>query len=62
MSKAIGARAAEAVEPVSGTLGLMGHPLELAAGRPDDIGVDPLEGGTHLRLAGVAEDMRLRSL
>src|SRR5438552_14966716 len=32
----------------------MNHPLELAAGPPDDIGVDPHQGGTQLRLVEVA--------
>jgi hypothetical protein len=38
-----------AVEPVSRSLGLMAHPLELAARPPNDMGIDPLRrGGTLL--------------
>ena len=32
----------------------MAHPLELAAYPPDDIGIDPLQGRTQLRLIEVA--------
>jgi len=42
------------VEPVSRAFGLVAHPLELAAHPPDDIGIDPLQGRTQLRLVGVA--------
>src|SRR5215471_12348383 len=42
------------VEPVSRTFGLVAHPLELAAYPPDDIGIDPLQGRTQLRLVEVA--------
>src|SRR6201981_2990203 len=42
------------VEPVSRTFGLVAHPLELAAYPPDDIGIDPLQGRTQLRLIEVA--------
>jgi hypothetical protein len=49
-----GIRSAEPVEPVSCPLGLMAHALELAACPPDDIGVDPLESGTQLRLVEMA--------
>ena len=44
-----------------GSLGLMNHPLELAAGPPDDIGVDPHQCGTHLRLVEVAERNGVRA-
>ena len=44
----------EPVEPVSCPLGLMAHPLELAARPPNDIGIDPLQGRTQLRLVKVA--------
>src|SRR6202035_1727313 len=43
----LGIRSAEPVEPISCTLGLMAHPLELAACPLDDIGIDPLESGTQ---------------
>src|SRR5215472_19155303 len=42
------------VEPVSRPFGLVAHPLELAAYPPDDIGIDPLQGRTQLRLVEVA--------
>src|SRR5215813_7956711 len=42
------------VEPVSRTFGLVAHPLELAAYPPHDIGIDPLQGRTQLRLVEVA--------
>src|ERR1700746_22016 len=42
------------VEPVSRAFGLVAHPLELAAYPPDDIGIDPLQGRTQLRLVEVA--------
>jgi hypothetical protein len=47
-------RSAEPVEPISCALGLIAQPLELAACPSDDIGIDPLESGTQLRLAEVA--------
>src|SRR6266481_7454445 len=42
------------VEPVSRALGLVTHPLELAARPADDIGINPLQGRTQLRLVEVA--------
>src|SRR6266566_8483992 len=42
------------VEPVSRALGLVTHPLELAARPADDIEIDPLQGRTQLRLVEVA--------
>src|SRR5215468_261010 len=42
------------VEPVSRPFGLVAHPLKLAAYPPDDIGIDPLQGRTQLRLIEVA--------
>src|SRR5215470_16763856 len=45
---------AYSVEPISCTFGLVAHPLELAAYPPDDIGIDPLQGRTQLRLIEVA--------
>src|SRR4029077_2780348 len=44
----------EPVEPVSCPLGLMAHPLELAARPQNDIGIDPLQGRTQMRLVEVA--------
>ena len=45
---------AEPVEPVSSALGLMDHPLELAARPADDKGIDPLQGRTQPRPVEVA--------
>src|SRR5215469_15160229 len=45
--------AAEPVKPISCSLGLVAHPLELATGPPDDIGIDPFQGRTQLRLVEV---------
>src|ERR1700756_1633233 len=45
---------AQPVKPISGTLGLVSQSLELSTGPPDDIGIDPLQGGTQLRLVEVA--------
>ena len=45
---------AYSVEPISRAFGLVTHPLELAAYPPDDIGIDPLQGWTQLRLVEVA--------
>ena len=45
------------MEPVRTSLvplGLMAHPLELAARPPNDIGIDPLQGWTQPRLVEVA--------
>ena len=50
----LGVRPAEPVEPISCTLGLIAQPLELAACPPDDVGVDPPESGTQLRLVEMA--------
>ena len=44
----------ETLEPISSALGLVAHPLELAACPPDDIGVDPLQGRAQLRPIEVA--------
>jgi hypothetical protein len=45
---------AQPVKPISGTLGLVTQSLELSTGPPDDIGIDPLQGRTQLRLVEVA--------
>src|ERR1700736_3975142 len=45
---------AHLVEPISRAFGLVAHPLELAAYPPDDIGIDPLQGRTQLRLVEAA--------
>ena len=45
---------AEPVEPISPAFGLVAHSLELATRPPDDIGIDPLQGRTQLRLVEVA--------
>ena len=45
---------AYSLEPISCTIGLVAHPLELAAYPPDDISIDPLQGRTQLRLIEVA--------
>ena len=51
MGEELGIRPAEPVEPISCPLGLMAHPLELAACPLDDIGIDQLEShGTESRL------------
>src|SRR6516225_3232489 len=47
-------RATKAVEPVSRTFGPVAHAFELAACPPDDIGIDPLQGWSQLRLIEVA--------
>ena len=44
----------EPVKPISRPLGLVAQPLELATCPPDDIGIDPAQGRTHLRLVEVA--------
>src|SRR6266542_3300999 len=44
---------AEPVEPISRSFGLVAHSLELATRPPDDIGIDPLQGRTQLRLVEV---------
>ena len=45
---------AQPVKPISGTLGLVSQSLELSTRPPDDIGIDPLQGRTQLRLVEVA--------
>src|SRR5215469_11230564 len=45
---------AEPIKPVSCPPGLPTQPLELAARPADDIEIDPLQGGTQLRLVEVA--------
>ena len=45
---------AEPVKPISRAFGLVAHPLELATRPPDDIGIDPFQGWTQLRLVEVA--------
>src|SRR5437870_11376379 len=45
---------AEPVKLISRAFGLVAHPLELATRPPDDIGIDPLQGRTQLRLVEVA--------
>ena len=47
------------VEPVSRTFGLVAHRLEFAAYLPDDIGIDPLQGRTQLRLVEVAVSLEM---
>ena len=50
----------EPVEPVSCPLGLMAHPLELAARPPNDIGIDPLQGRTQPRLGEAVKAIIVR--
>src|SRR5262249_48056725 len=45
---------AEPVKPISRAFGLVAHALELATCPPDDLGIDPLQGRTQLRLGEVA--------
>ena len=54
MSKECWVGPAYPIEPISRALGLVTHPLELAAYPPDDISIDPLQGRTQLRLIEVA--------
>src|SRR5215472_8579660 len=54
MSKECWVDPAEPVQPISRAFGLVAHPLELATRPPDDIGIDPLQGRTQLRLVEVA--------
>src|ERR1700687_3723421 len=54
MSKECWVGPAYPVEPVSRAFGLVAHPLELAAYPSNDIGIDPLQGRTQLRLVEVA--------
>src|SRR5215467_12654695 len=54
MSKECWVDPAEPVKPISRAFGLVAHPLELTTRPPDDIGIDPLQGRTQLRLVEVA--------
>src|SRR5436190_16759549 len=54
MSKECWVGTAKPVKPISRALGLVAHSLELATRPPDDIGIDPLQGRTQLRLVEVA--------
>src|ERR1700720_346540 len=45
---------AEPVKPISCAFGLVAQSLELSTRPPDDIGIDPLQGRTQLRLVEVA--------
>src|SRR5262245_61556277 len=54
MSKEGWVGSAEPVKPISRAFGLVTHPLELATRPPDDIGIDPFQGRTQLRLVEVA--------
>src|SRR6516164_1361529 len=54
MSKERWVGTAQPVKPISRTFGLVAHSLELATCPPDDIGIDPLQGRTQLRLVEVA--------
>src|SRR6516165_3100739 len=54
MRKKMSVRPTKAAEPITCAFGLMAHPLELAACPSNDIGIDPLQGGTQLRLIEVA--------
>src|SRR5262245_55584752 len=54
MGEEASVRPAQPLEPIPCTLGLVAHPLELAASPPDDIGIDPLQGWTQLRLVEMA--------
>src|SRR6201981_4268774 len=54
MGKECWAGPAYSVEPISRAFGLVAHPLDLAPYPPDDIGIDPLQGRTQLRLVEVA--------
>src|SRR5258706_3957523 len=49
-----GIRPAQPVKPISCSLGLMDHPLELAACPANDIEIDPFQGWTQLRPVEVA--------
>src|SRR5258706_3764157 len=54
MGKERGIRPAQPVKPISSSLGLMDHPLELAACPANDIEIDPFQGLTQLRPVEVA--------
>src|SRR5258705_12102795 len=45
---------AEPVKPIPRAFGLVAHALELATRPSNDIGIDPLQGRTQLRLVEVA--------
>src|ERR1700731_38222 len=45
---------AEPVKPISCAFGLVAQSLELSTRPPNDIGIDPLQGRTQLRLVEVA--------
>src|SRR5438874_1733721 len=53
MSEECRVGAAEPLKPISRAFGLVAHALELATRPPDDIGIDPLQGRTQLRLVEV---------
>ena len=53
MSKECWVGTAKPVKPISRSFGLVAHSLELATRPPDDIGIDPLQGRTQLRLVEV---------
>jgi len=54
MSEERGSRAAEPSNPSSGAFRLMATPLEFAARPTKDIGIDPRQGRTQLRVVEVA--------
>jgi hypothetical protein len=54
MGKECRVRTAQPVKPISRAFGLVAHPLELATRPPNDIGIDPLQGRSQLRLVEVA--------
>jgi len=54
VSEELWAGPVEPVEPISCSLGLMAHPFELPACPSNDIGIDPFQGRTQLRLVEVA--------
>lgn len=54
MSKERWVGAAEPGKPISSTLGLVAHRFELATRPPNDIGIDPHQRRTQLRLVEVA--------
>src|SRR5947207_15934513 len=53
MSKECWVGTAKPVKPISRALGLVAQSLELSTCPPDDIGIDPLQGRTQLRLVEV---------
>ena len=58
IGKEVRVRSAQPIEPVSGTFGSMEQPLVFSAGPSDDIGVDPYQGRTQLRLNCLGVEMR----